>query len=152
MKSAEFIKVLRKVIREEVRAVIQEEMSLLSEAKAPAKAPLPPAIKSVLPKKPQQPQKPIAFTSNNSALNDLLNETYQSANDWKTVFSGNTQMAPNFSAAIAGEYGAQATPVVESVDQMLQAVRPTNDINQVSIDVVPDFSKLMGKLKEDGKL
>lgn len=150
MKSTDFIKVLRKVIREEVRAVIREEMETLTESRTPTNNPLPSSLKSVLPKK--QPQKPIAFTSNNNALNDILNETYQSANEWKTVFSGNSQMAPNFSAAIAGEYGPQAVPVVASVDQMLQSTRPTTDINQVSIDVVPDFSKLMGKMKENGTI
>ena len=43
------------------------------------------------------------------------------------------------------------TKVVDSVDEMISNQK-TSDINQVSIDAVPDFSGLMGTLKEQGKL
>jgi hypothetical protein len=43
-------------------------------------------------------------------------------------------------------------PAVESVDQMVQTARPSTDINQVQINAVPDFSKMMGALKEKGKI
>jgi hypothetical protein len=35
---------------------------------------------------------------------------------------------------------------------MLANTRPAGDINAVRIDVVPDFSALMGKMKQDGKI
>jgi hypothetical protein len=35
---------------------------------------------------------------------------------------------------------------------MLSSTRPAGDINAVKIDVVPDFSALMNKMKQDGKL
>jgi hypothetical protein len=44
------------------------------------------------------------------------------------------------------------TKVVSSVDEMMASQPKTSDINQVSIDAVPDFTGLMGKLKEDGKI
>jgi hypothetical protein len=44
------------------------------------------------------------------------------------------------------------TRVVNSVDEMLANKQPVNDINQVVIDAVPDFSGVMGKLKESGKI
>jgi hypothetical protein len=43
-------------------------------------------------------------------------------------------------------------PVVENVDQMLTYTRPAGDINAVKIDVVPDFSALMNKMRQDGKI
>ena len=43
------------------------------------------------------------------------------------------------------------TKVVDSVDAMV-ANQKTSDINQVSIDAVPDFSGLMGKMKDAGKI
>ena len=43
------------------------------------------------------------------------------------------------------------TKVVDSVDAMV-ANQKTSDINQVSIDAVPDFSGIMGTLKEQGKI
>ena len=44
----------------------------------------------------------------------------------------------------------QETKVVESVEEM--STSKTSDINQVSIDAVPDFSGMMDKFKEEGKL
>jgi hypothetical protein len=44
-----------------------------------------------------------------------------------------------------------ATKVVDSVDAMIASSKD-KDINQVSIDAVPDFSGLMGKMKEAGKI
>jgi hypothetical protein len=35
---------------------------------------------------------------------------------------------------------------------MLSTARPTTDINQVTIDVVPDFTALMGNLKSKGAI
>ena len=61
-------------------------------------------------------------------------------------------MAPNFAPSM-GQYGGAAEPVVvESVDQMLANTRPAGDINAIKIDVVPDFSNLMSKMKEQGQI
>jgi hypothetical protein len=50
-----------------------------------------------------------------------------------------------------GAFGGGA-PTVQSVDQMVQTARPAADVTQVQINAVPDFSKMMGALKEKGKL
>ena len=81
----------------------------------------------------------------------LLNETAH-GDEWRTAIVGTSQQAPNFSSMM-GQYGGTSEPVVvESVDQMLANTRPSGDINAVKIDVVPDFSALMSKMKQDGKL
>jgi hypothetical protein len=48
--------------------------------------------------------------------------------------------------------GPVDVPVVNSVDQMLASSRPAWDINSVRIDAVPDFSALMGKMKQNGQI
>ena len=48
--------------------------------------------------------------------------------------------------------GGAEPVVVESVDQMLASARPAGDVTHVQIDAVPDFSALMGKLKEKGSI
>jgi hypothetical protein len=154
MKADTFIKLLRKVIREEVQQVVREELGLLletpspkktvTESKVPVKNSMIESIKST------RPTKPTSFTNNN-ILNDILNETAQGG-EWKSMFEGTSQMAPNFSP-IGGQYGGASEPiVVKSVDQMLANTRPAGDINAVRIDTVPDFSNLMQTMKEKGQI
>ena len=151
MKADTFVKLLRKVIREEVQAVVREELGILLEA--PESKPVVAEAKqttvknsmveSIKPDKPTQPLKPVSFTNNN-ILNEILNETATSS-DWRSVANMNSNMAQGFG-------GPVDVPVVNSVDQMLANTRPAGDINAVKIDVVPDFSALMSKMKQDGKI
>jgi len=151
MKADTFVKLLRKVIREEVQAVVREELGILLEA--PKSKPVVAEarqttvknsmVESIKPAKPTQPLKPMNFTNNN-ILNEILNETATSG-DWHSVANMNSSMARGFS-------GPVDVPVVNSVDQMLASTRPAGDINAVKIDVVPDFSALMNKMKQDGKI
>jgi hypothetical protein len=153
MKADTFIKLLRKVIREEVQQVVREELGLLLETPNSKKTITEPKktivknsmVESI--KSNTKSTKPVSFTQNN-VLNDILNETVNSG-EWRTVIEGNSQMAPNF-GPMANEYG-QPT-VVSSVDQMLANTKPAGDINAVRIDTVPDFTGLMSKMKEQGQI
>jgi hypothetical protein len=100
-------------------------------------------VESIKPAKPTQPLNPTAFTNNN-ILNEILNETATNS-DWRSVANMNSNMSQGFG-------GPVDIPVVNSVDQMLANTRPAGDINAVKIDVVPDFSALMNKMKQDGKI
>jgi hypothetical protein len=150
MKADTFVKLLRKVVREEVQAVVREELGLLLEAPAPKPVVAEskkPAIKnsmveSIRPAKPTQPSKSMSFSSNN-VLNDILNET-ANAGEWRSV-------ADMKSNDVMG-FGGNESMVVESVDQMLASTRPAGDINAVRIDVVPDFTALMSKMKQEGQI
>ena len=157
MKADTFIKLLRKVVREEVQNVVREELGLLLETpkseqtvvetKKTTKNSM---IESIKPVKPQQPAKPMSFTNNN-VLNDILNET-ANGGDWRSVVDATSQMAPNF-GPMNGAYGGMTeTSVVNSVDQMLSSARPAGDVSQVRIDAVPDFSGLMKTMKEKGQI
>ena len=150
MKTDTFIKLLRKVIREEVQAVVREELGILLEAPNPKPVVAETKqttvknsmVESIKPAKPAQPAKPMAFTQNN-VLNEILNQTAQSG-DWRSV----AEMGSN---DVMG-FGAAEPTVVNSVDAMLANTRPAGDINSVRIDTVPDFTGLMQTMKAKGQI
>ena len=78
----------------------------------------------------------------------MLNETAASG-EWRSLGGGDftAQNAVGFAGGMPQQ---QSVPVVDSVEQM--STSKTSDINQVSIDAVPDFSGMMDKFKENGKL
>jgi hypothetical protein len=155
------IEAFRTIIREEVRTVIKEELSLImstpiTENKIVKK----PVVEQKTKKKqtfseivneekqPQQPQKPTKpLFESKDPLAQILNET-AAAGEWRSLGGGDftAQNAVGF----AGGMPQQETKVVESVEQM--STSKTSDINQVSIDAVPDFSGMMDKFKDEGKL
>jgi hypothetical protein len=156
----------RKVIREEVKKAIQEEMrDILLEAVKSASKPnltesksttkpyskVESTYKSSLPQIMAEEKKSIPPTGN--VMLDLLNETAQ-AGEWRTLNGGefNASQAVGWNGGAPGMMGNSNTPVVATVDEMIKNQGPVRDINDVSIDVVPDFSNLMGTLKEKGKL
>ena len=154
---------LRKLIREEMRIVIQEELkSILTEAVVIASTPetktqvqnFNPHIKTESTYKPKFSEiitEKKAPVSTGNPIFDLLNETADSG-EWRSINGGyNAQDAVGFAGGMPGMGGAN-TPVVSSVDQMISKQGPVRDINDVRIDAVPDFSGLMSKLKENGKL
>jgi len=155
------IEAFRTIIREEVRTVIKEELSLImstpiTENKIVKKPVVEQKTKNkpsfsemvneeVVQQAPQPPQKPL-FESKDP-LAQILNET-AAAGEWRSLGGGDftAQNAVGF----AGGMPQQETKVVESVEQM--STSKTSDINQVSIDAVPDFSGMMDKFKDEGKL
>jgi hypothetical protein len=156
----------RKVIREEVKKAIQEEMRdiLLEAVKSASKPNLTenkftgkPYSKVESTYKPSfsdiiaEERKPIQSTGN--PMLDILNETAQ-AGEWRTLNGGefNASQAVGWNGGAPGMIGGSNTPVVATVDEMIKSQGPVRDINDVNIDVVPDFSKLMGALKEKGSI
>lgn len=143
------IDALRKLIREELRAVLKEELpKILKEVKAPVildqKKNLQEQVKSKIPGtlNTHQP-KPIKFTGNNP-MAAFLNDTAQN------MLNEDFSMT---SADIHPGLAFQPKEVqVGSVQGMLGTARPSSNIDTVQINEVPDFSALMGKLKERGEI
>jgi len=140
---------LRKLIREELRAVLKEELpKLLSEIKAsPVMDPkkiLQEQVKSKIPGtlNTSRPA-PIKFTGNNP-MAAFLNDTAKNMlNEDFSMTSGDVHPSLAF----------QPKEVkVGSVEGMLSNARPSSNIDAVQINEVPDFSALMGKLKERGEI
>ena len=154
------IEAFRKIIREEVRGVIKEELSLImqtpiTETKIVQKPVVEQKSKTnslseLIEKTPQvqQPTKPTQpLFEGAGALADVLNQTHVEGG-WRNLNGGmSSQDAVGFQGGMPGA----PTKVVDSVDEMISNQK-TSDINQVSIDAVPDFSGLMGKMKDAGKI
>ena len=147
----------RKIIREEVRGVIKEELSLImstpiTETKIVKKPVVEqkvtkPSFSEIVNEEVVQQKQPTFEPTGNPML-DILNET-AAAGEWRSLNGGyNSSHAAGFAGGMPGGQ----TRVVNSVDEMLANKQPVNDINQVVIDAVPDFSGVMGKLKESGKI
>jgi hypothetical protein len=147
----------RKLIREEVRAVFQEELasilkeaiisnkSTITESAAPKKAAIPGTLNT-------QPVRKMAapILSPNNPLNSLLAETANamSGDDMET-FSFNSSDAMGFGGA---QMLREAAPVVDSVDQMLATARPSSNMDAIQINAVPDFTALMSKMQQNGQI
>ena len=155
------IEAFRKIIREEVRDVIKEELSLImqtpiTETKTVQKPVVEQKTKTnslselieETPQKSQQSSKPAQpLFEGVGAIADVLNQTHAEGG-WRNLNGGmSSQDAVGFQGGMPGA----PTKVVDSVDAMISNQK-TSDINQVSIDAVPDFSGLMGTLKDQGKI
>lgn len=140
---------LRKLIREELRAVLKEELpKLLSEGKktsiADPKKSLQEQVNSKIPGTLNtSAPKPVKFTGNNP-MAAFLNDTAQN------MINENFNMT---SDDVHPSMAFQPKEVkVGSVNGMLGTARPSSNIDAVQINEVPDFSALMGKLKEQGQI
>ena len=152
------IEAFRKIIREEVRSVIKEELSLIMQTPiTETKVVQKPVVEqktqrpslSELTEEPQPQQPTKSLFEGVGALADVLNQTHAEGG-WRNINGGS--MTAQDAVGFAGGMPGGATKVVQSADDMLASAPKTTDINQVTIDAVPDFSGLMGKMKESGKL
>ena len=155
------IEAFRKIIREEVRSVIKEELSLIMQTpitetqivqkpvveQKQTRPSLSELTETVEPTIPQQQTKPLFEGA--GAIANILNQTHTEGG-WRNLNGGgySAQDAVGFAGGMPGS----ATKVVDSVDAMLAGKQGVTDVNQVTIDAVPDFSGLMGKMKESGKI
>lgn len=133
---------LRKIIREEVRAVFQEELTgilkeaiianrdsrVISETVTPKKLLVPNTLNT----KPAAQKLVPPMLNPGNPLNSILAETAMSMNPEDF---GNLENAR-----------VQNAPAVESVDQMLASARKSSNLEAIEINAVPDFSHLMSKM------
>ena len=133
---------LRKLIREEVRAVFQQELAgILKEAimankgqqtivestRPIAKPPVPSTMNRSVPR-------PIApVLSSGNPLNSLLAETAQS-------------MTMDEFGDLNGEGVERDVPIVESVGEMFASAKGRSNLESIQINAVPDFTHMMAKM------
>lgn len=150
------VDLLRKLIREEVRAVFQEELAgilreavgtnkqsrSLTEVRRASKPVIPGTLNT-------QPMRPVAAPNlgTNNPLTSLLAETAQSmATEDIQSLSFTSTDAQGFNI----EMPQMETPVVSNVTDMMATARPSSNFDAVQINAVPDFTQLMSKLKASG--
>ncbi len=148
----------KKLIREEVKKAVREELkNFLIESETKVIKPKQTVIESKT-RESFKPKfnKPQIYSDD--PIKQLLSETAfnMDASEYKTMMSADSSMAQGFPQMLMQEREsfspAPQSQVVESVSEMLASTRPANDINQVEIDTVPDFSNLMQTLKAKGQI
>lgn len=137
---------LRKIIREEVRAVFQEELAGILKEAVMANKSQQPIIESVkqkdaVPKtlNKQVPKLIPPVLAPNNPLNSLLAETAM------------TMTAKDFEG-IAGQQNSVEIPVVDSMNDMFASARKSSNLDAIEINAVPDFSGIMAKMKANGEV
>lgn len=137
---------LRKIIREEVRAVFQEELAGILKEAVMANRSQQPITEAVKPKPAPvgtlntQPPRLVPPTLNpNNPLNSILAETARS-------------MSPSDFADIGGASGERNVPVVDSMGEMFASARKSSNLEAVEINAVPDFSAIMAKMQANGEV
>ena len=133
---------LRKIIREEVRAVFQQELAgilkeaimvnknqpIITESLRPKTSPVVPATMN------RSVPRPIApVLSPGNPLNSLLAETAQS-------------MTMDEFGDLNGQGVERDIPIVESVGDMFANSRGSSNLEAIQINAVPDFSHMMAKM------
>ena len=133
---------LRKIIREEVRAVFQQELAGILKEAIMANKNQPVITESLRPKtSPVVPAtmnrsipRPIApVLSPGNPLNSLLAETAQS-------------MTMDEFGDLNGQGVERDIPIVESVGDMFANSRGSSNLEAIQINAVPDFSHMMAKM------
>lgn len=141
MKTNEFLNLIRKVVRDEVRTVLREELADISKSQIVENKSVKNLVKDI------PVRKEIKSTGNPIA--DLLQET-AAEGSWRTLLNATSPMAPNFSSMMPNINSHQTQTT--TVEGFLKSATPSNDVSQVQLGDVPDYTALMGKLKEKGKI
>lgn len=151
------VELLRKLIREEVKAVFQAELAgILKEAivankgtrtvieeQKPKKAMIPGTLNT-------RPFQPLAAPNlgNNNPLTSLLAET-------ANTMANDSYEGMNFSSDDTMGFGMtqpRETAVVDSVGDMMATARASSNFDAIQINAVPDFTGLMSKLRANGEI
>ena len=133
---------LRKIIREEVRAVFQQELAgilkeaimapkgsqTITESSRPVSKP---AVPATMNRSVPRPVAPVLSPGN--PLNSLLAETAQS-------------MTMDEFGDLNGQGVERDVPIVESVGDMFANARGSSNLEAIQINAVPDFSQMMAKM------
>jgi len=140
------IKLIQEVVRKEIRAALKEELS--TQSSQPIRETYNPTIESI--KRAPKP-KPTG-----NSLQDILNETAYDG-EWRTMGGGTYDSAQvqnfGFQQQMMNEYGGGAAPTVNSIEGFIKANNNgAQDIRQVQVNAVPDFSDMMTTMKNKGML
>lgn len=130
---------MRAVFQEELASILKESIlnrgtSVITETKKPTQSRIPGTLNTT----PMKRVVPPNLGAGNP-LNALLAETAMSmtADDYESI---------------SGEARERDAPIVESVNDMFAAARPSSNLDAIQINAVPDFTGLMARMKEKGEI
>lgn len=138
---------LRKIIREEVRAVFQEELAGILKEAVMANRSQQPITEAVKPKPAvlatlnrHTPKLVPPTLAPNNPLNSLLAETAMA-------------MTPKDFEGLQGISATSAdVPVVDSMGDMFASARKSSNLDAIEINAVPDFTAIMAKMQANGEV
>jgi hypothetical protein len=138
------VKIIQEVVRKEIRLALKEELG----SKSTIKESYNPTIENI--KRAPKP-KP---TGNN--LQDILNETAYEG-EWRTLGGGTFESSQaagfGWQQQMMNEYGGGNVPVAKGIEGFIQQNNNgAQDIRQVQVNSVPDFSAMMTTMKNKGLL
>ena len=138
---------LRKIIREEVRAVFQEELAGILKEAVMANRSQQSITEAVKPKSAvpatlnrQAPKLVPPVLAGNNPLNNLLAETAMAMTPKDFEGIGNISMTSN------------DVPVVDTMGDMFASARKSSNLDAIEINAVPDFTGIMAKMKANGEV
>ena len=137
------LKLIQEVVRKEIRAALKEELG-----KQSIKENYNPTIENI--KRAPKPK------STGNSIQDLLNETAYEG-EWRTLGGGtfDSHQSQNFGfqQQLMNEFGGETTPVTKGIEGFIQQNNNgAQDIRQVQVNSVPDFSDMMTTMKKKGLL
>ena len=137
------LKLIQEVVRKEIRAALKEELG-----KQSIKENYNPTIENI--KRAPKPK------STGNSIQDLLNETAYEG-EWRTLGGGtfDSHQSQNFGfqQQLMNEFGGETTPVTKGIEGFIQQNNNgAQDIRQVQVNSVPDFSDMMNTMKKKGLL
>ena len=140
---------LRKIIREEVRAVFQEELAgILKEAiianknstvMVESQASKKPTVPNTLNTRTPAQRLTAPVLSSGNPLNNLLAETAM------------TMTARDYEG-LSGNVSVEDIPVVDSLGDMFAIARKSSNLEAVEINAVPDFTAIMARMQANGEV
>jgi hypothetical protein len=144
MKLSEFKEAIRQVVREELREVLKEELS----------TPSTPSLSVLVDDEPlyETPKKRNLASpkTNNHLLDDLLMETANS--DWRSIGNFGSNQAQTFMSQQMKQQ-IYSEPKSTSVENFIKHNNNgAQDIRQVQINDVPDFTEMMSTMKSKGMI
>lgn len=142
MKLSVLKEILREVVREELREVLREELS----------TPSTPSLSVLVDDEPiyETKRQSVAPKTNNPLLDDLLMETANS--EWRTMGNFGADQARSFVPQQVRQQNF-TQPKATSIEKFIQHNNNgAQDVRQVQINDVPDFSAMMNTMKSKGML
>lgn len=155
------VEAFKKIIREEVRTVLREELKIIiAELRKPEAVTKSNYVKTLREtsrkESPKVSIKETAFKPKDPIQGLLAETAYgMDVSEYRTLMNVGADAAPGFPQMFRSLDHQSISPeprVVQSVSEMLASTQPMHDINQVQIDVVPDFTSLMQTMKSKGQI
>jgi len=139
---------LRKIIREEVRAVFQEELAGILKEAIIANRSSQPIVEATVPKKPTIPN-----TLNNRSLSQkLVAPVLNAGNPLNALLAETAMTMTEQDFAQLGGVVQSDVPVVDSMNDMIATARKSSNLEAIEINSVPDFTAIMAKMQANGEV